>query len=162
MNTLDVLKWGNATVVRSLEGVPMTEWQRPGVCGVWSVRQIVAHLASFEWLFVDALAILLEDAPTPHLDTLARLGPGRFNDFEVGRRDAQSPEETLAEYQSAFETAAGLARRVPAERFRETGAARWYGADYDLDDVICYQYYGHKREHMAQVDRFRDHEMAKR
>lgn len=162
MNSLDVLKWGNATVVRSLESVSMTEWQRPGVCGVWSVRQIVAHLASFEWLLVDALTILLEEAPTPYLDTLAKLGPGRFNDYEVGRRDSQTPEETLADYQAAFQSVTGLARRLPAERFRETGAIGWYGAGYDLDDLICYQYYGHKREHMAQVDRFRDHELAAR
>ena len=45
---------------------------------------------------------------------------------------------------------------IPAEVLRQPGTIPWYGDEYALDDLIVYQYYGHKREHMAQVDKFRD------
>lgn len=32
----------------------------------------------------------------------------------------------------------------------------WYGDAYALDDLIVYMYYGHKREHNAQIAAFRD------
>jgi hypothetical protein len=52
MNALDVLKYGNLTVLRTIEGLPHSEWDTPDVCGVWSVKEIIAHLASFEDILV--------------------------------------------------------------------------------------------------------------
>ena len=46
MHALDVLKYGNLTVLRALKDLPPDDWQTPGVCGRWSVREIIAHLAS--------------------------------------------------------------------------------------------------------------------
>lgn len=158
MNSRDVMKWGNETVMRSIRGVPLDAWNEPGVCGVWSVRQIMAHLTSFEWVLMAALKTTIEpNAPAPYLDKFIELGGARFNDYEVGSRDTQAPEETLAEYKAAHEEVMNLASRLPDEAFKQNGSLPWYGAAYDLDDLLVYQYYGHKREHMAQVDRFRDH-----
>jgi hypothetical protein len=36
------------------------------------------------------------------------------------------------------------------------GTLPWYGPEYALDDFIVYSYYGHKREHSAQINVFRD------
>jgi hypothetical protein len=49
-----------------------------------------------------------------------------------------------------------LAGRLPAESYHQTGLIPWYGAEYDLDDFLVYTYYGHKREHGAQIAVFRD------
>jgi hypothetical protein len=46
--------------------------------------------------------------------------------------------------------------QIPAEKLREAGTLPWYGMEYSLDDFLVYTYYGHKREHSAQVDAFRD------
>ena len=32
----------------------------------------------------------------------------------------------------------------------------WYGGEYSLEDQLVYRYYGHQREHCAQVEVFRD------
>jgi hypothetical protein len=42
------------------------------------------------------------------------------------------------------------------DRRRQNGALPWYGAEYDLEDFIAYSFYGHKREHTAQINVFRD------
>src|SRR4051794_38346924 len=55
MNAPDVLKYGQLTLLDGLDGLPEADWETPGVCGVWSVRQIIAHLASYEAVIADIL-----------------------------------------------------------------------------------------------------------
>jgi hypothetical protein len=48
MNAVDVLKYGNATFVGTLALVPENQRETGGACGWWSVKDLVAHLASYE------------------------------------------------------------------------------------------------------------------
>jgi len=68
VNASDILKYGHRTVLATLDGLPEAEWYTPNVCGVWSVKDILAHLASFEHMLVDVLNSLLCGTPTPTLD----------------------------------------------------------------------------------------------
>jgi hypothetical protein len=74
----------------------------------------------------------------------------------VAARREHSAPDVLAEYESAFARSAKLAARIPADIYREAGRLPWYGAEYALDDLVVYQYYGHRREHMAQVAVYAD------
>ncbi len=64
--------------------------------------------------------------------------------------------EVLDEFNDAYAQVTSLAVQIRPELFRETGTLPWYGMGYALDDVIVYMYYGHKREHSAQIAAFRD------
>ena len=44
---------------------------------------------------------------------------------------------------------------IPIEELREVGTIPWYGLEYSLDDLIVYMFYGHKREHSAEIAVFR-------
>jgi hypothetical protein len=156
MNLVDVLKYGHLTVLRTIEAVPEEEWETANVCGHWSCKQITAHLASFEHALVDVLQGYLGGGPTPYLDRFLRIGNARFNDYEVGRRDGLRYREVIAEYQESHERTMKLAAQVDPEVYRQPGTLPWYGLEYALDDYVCYTYYGHKREHMAQIDVFKD------
>src|SRR5688572_25977458 len=154
MNANDILKYGNQTFLESLDNVPQSEWDKGGVCGVWSVKDIVAHLASYELVLCDILGGFLGDGPTPHLD---KFKEGRaFNDSQVAMRKGKSSTEVLAEYNTAHTEVMSQIAQIPAEKLREAGTLPWYGMEYSLDDFLVYTYYGHKREHSAQVDAFRD------
>ncbi len=154
MNATDVTKYGHQTVLKSLDGLPEREWHTPDVCGIWSVKDIIAHLASFELVLVDILRSLLSAGPTPLLDRF--IGDRDFNDGSVMERRDKSVAEVLAEYNDAYARAARLLEQVPLDRRRQNGALPWYGAEYDLEDFIAYSFYGHKREHAAQINVFRD------
>lgn len=156
MNAHDVLFYGDSFVMRNLDGLPMDHWETDGVCGWWGVKQIVAHLASFEHVLADVLRSFIDGSAMPHLNRIAELGPGRWNDVMIAEREGLTPAETLAEYQQAQAENLRLITRVPAEKVRQAGTLPWYGAEYSLDDYIVYQFYGHKREHMAQVNVFKD------
>ena len=155
MNTADVLKYGHLTLLKTLDGLPESDWTTPGVCGIWSVKDIMAHLASYEHVLIDVLNTFLNDGPTPYLTQYVEHGLP-FNDHQVALRRDHSAQQTLAEYKEAHEQVMALVLRLPAERIAQVGTLLWYGPEYALDDFIVYSFYGHKREHSAQVAVFRD------
>lgn len=157
MNTIDVLKYGHQTMLSTLDGVPQSEWETGGVCGVWSVKDIVAHLTSYEHLLAEVLlATFLAGGPTPTMDMMAEIGPREFNDAQVDKRRDKTSDETLAEYKEVHAQVMSYIEQVPTEKRRENGTLPWYGMEYDLDDFIVYMNYAHKREHCAEINVFRD------
>jgi hypothetical protein len=155
VNALDVLRYGHRTFVATLDRVPLAHRITPGVCGIWSTAAIVAHLTSYEILLEEVLLQITENAPTPTLDRW-RAGPAAFNDDEVAQRGDHAPESLLAEYSAANARVKALAERIPVGLWAQTGTIPWYGSEYSLDDFIVYQYYGHKREHSAEIAAFAD------
>jgi len=155
MNASDILKYGDSFLQGALSGIPDSEWETEDVCGWWSAKNIVAHLASFEHMLCEVLTGFLGGGPTPTLDA-HNADPQRFNDVEVDRRKGLSPSETLAEYNAAHARNMELIGQIPPEKLREPGTLPWYGMEYALDDFIVYTYYGHKREHGAQINLFKD------
>ena len=156
MNAVDILKYGHQTALGSLKDFPEAEWYTPGACGVWSAKDLIAHLASYEHLLVEVLSGFLEGGPTPYMEKAGAIGLEKFNDDEVALRGSQSMAEVLAEFNETHAQTMTLAARIPAETYRQNGTLPWYGAEYDLDDFIVYTFYGHKREHGAQIVAFYD------
>ncbi|HEY6409748.1 MAG TPA: DinB family protein [Ktedonobacteraceae bacterium] len=155
MNATDIVKYGQQTALQAIDGFPEIAWETPGACGIWSVKDIMAHLASYEQVLVDILTPFTGGGPTPVLDSFIELG-GQFNDLEVNRRNAKTITEVLAEFNDTHTQVMSLMAKIPSEKYREVGTLPWYGMDYALDDVLVYMYYGHKREHAAQIAAFRD------
>jgi len=96
MNASDILKYGHQTVLQALSGLPENDWETTGVCGVWSVKHIVAHLSSFELVLAEILTASLDGAPTPTLDQF-RIPGGQFNEAQVAMRKDRSVADVLAE-----------------------------------------------------------------
>src|SRR5680860_226621 len=150
MNADDVFRYGHLTVLGAVDGFPAAHWETPGVRGVWSAKDVLAHLASYELATADVFAGILGEEPSPTLGLMLSRG-AVFNDSQVEERRGQTAEETLAEYTRAPERAVDLLTRIPREQRRQPGILAWYGAEYDLEDLITYMAYGHKREHGAQI-----------
>jgi hypothetical protein len=154
MNADDVFRYGHLTVLGCVQGIPDAEAETPGVCGVWSARDVISHLASYELATGDVFAGILGEETGPTLDLLLSEG-ATFNDDQVAQRQGQSLSQALDEYTAAYERADDLLQRIPLPQRRQAGILPWYGAEYDLEDVIAYMSYGHKREHSAQIAEFR-------
>jgi hypothetical protein len=156
MNILDILEFGHRTLRTTLDGVAMQHWETPGVCGYWSIKEIAAHLASYEQWHVDVVHNLLDDgAATPILDLMLS-SHNEFNAVEVPRRSVKTAEEVLADYENFHDQLMELVRELPKDTFTANGTLPWYGEQYCLDDFLVYTNYGHKREHSAQVNVFKD------
>lgn len=156
LNAADILYYGHRTLHQSLDDLPIAAWETGGVCGIWSVKDIVSHLTSYELMLIDVLTGFVGGGETPVLDQMLTLDPDEFNRIQVeGRRDMPS-RDVVTELDIAHERVLTLARQIPPEIWREAGTLPWYGAEYSLDDFIAYSFYGHKREHSAQVNVFKD------
>jgi uncharacterized protein (TIGR03083 family) len=155
MNASDVLKYGQLTFLAGLDGLPESEWEVPGVCGHWSVRQIVAHIASYEAAIADILQSVSGGGETPTLDRYLANGVA-FNDEEVDARAGLSASKTLAELKAEHERVMTAVNALWPEALSQPGTIPWYGDEYSLDDLLVYMAYGHKREHVAQICVYRD------
>lgn len=163
MNTVDVLKYGHHTVQQAVNGLPDSAWEKAGACGTWSIKDLIAHLASFEHVLKEVLTGIVESethtsnpsAATPYLNGFIDT-EAQFNDTEVDARKGKTAMEVLAEYDDTHSQVMSLIARVPEETRRQTGTLPWYGAVYALDDFVVYAFYGHKREHCGQIAIFRD------
>jgi DinB superfamily len=127
MNAVDILKYGQLTVLQTIDGFPESAWETPGACGVWSVKNIIAHLASYEHVLVDVLTTFLADgATTPYLARFTEPG-GQFNDVEVGQRKERTVKEVLGELNDTHAQVMSLVAQIPAETLRRAGTLPWYG-----------------------------------
>jgi hypothetical protein len=156
MNADGILKYGHYTVLAAIDGLDETHWETNTVCGVWSVKDIIAHLSSYEQMLIDVFTSVIDPtAPTPTLNTYTQ-DIEAFNAAQVGMRRAYSVPEVLAEYNHLVEQTQQMLAQVPVNVRDQEGVLPWYGEEYDLDDFIVYTFYGHKREHTAQIAVFRD------
>lgn len=162
MNASDILIYGNRTLMATLADLAEPDWDVGGVCGVWSVKDIIAHLASYEHLMAETLNTFLSNGNGlgPNMSEMAELGPA-WNDVQVERRRHMTATEVLAEYEEVHEQVRARAVQIPVATYRQNGTIPWYGPGYCLDDFIVYTSYGHKREHSAQINIFRDQLQAR-
>src|SRR5258708_22765318 len=145
MNAMDILKYGHQTVHETIEVFPEAVWEEAGACGVWSVKDIIAHLASYEEVLGDILSTFIGKHATPYLDRFTEPG-GQFNDTEVERRRGRTVREVLDEFNDAYAQVMSLALQIPPEHFRQPGTLPCYGMDYALNHVFFYIHYRHTRE----------------
>lgn len=155
MNVLDILKYGNLTLLGSVKQIPEQEWSTPDVCGWWSVKDIFAHMTSFELWHAEVLETILGFEAGDYMREMSQ-GGENFNQIQVARRADMSVSDLLEEYTGAHNKLMELAGRVPGDTYRQNGTIPWYGNEYCLDDFLVYSNYAHKREHSAQVNVFKD------
>jgi uncharacterized protein (TIGR03083 family) len=70
-----------------LATLPPPQWQAPTLCAQWRVRDVVAHVISYDQISVDSLLVLA---------ARCQFRPGRVNAAALARYDTRSPEELLA------------------------------------------------------------------
>ena len=90
MHTVDVRRLARderADLAAFLTTLTPQQWQAPTLCARWRVRDVVAHVISYDNL--DARALIA-------VAVRARFRPGRINDTALTRYDQHTPEQLLA------------------------------------------------------------------
>ncbi len=149
MNAPDILSYGHRDLLATFEKISDQQWS-VGVNTTWTVRDVLAHMASYETLLEDALKFVAGQSPTPMLDDMGRDQAG-FNDRQVAARKDKSSAELLDELRRGHEHVLALVNTFGPEKLRQVGTIPWYGKEYSLDDFIVYANYAHIREHVGQV-----------
>ncbi|MCD6033818.1 MAG: Exonuclease RNase and polymerase [Thermomicrobiales bacterium] len=104
-------RWARSVIdfVALLDAIPAELRERPGACGTWSVREVVAHCAGWEWEAARRLRLIAADPTLP--DAVYRVEG--FNAASVAARARQDWSRTLDELAKASNTLARAARALP-------------------------------------------------
>ncbi|MBI3956962.1 MAG: maleylpyruvate isomerase N-terminal domain-containing protein [Candidatus Kerfeldbacteria bacterium] len=154
MNARDILFYGDQTLKQTLESVPADLWETVGATSGWTVKDVLAHLASYEMVLADVLEAAIDPGkPTPTLDGF-RDNEKTFSESHVERQNGESRDTVQKEYDTAHERVMRAIEKIPPETRRTPGTIAWYGPEYSLDDFLVYNNYAHKREHSGMIRLF--------
>jgi DNA polymerase-3 subunit epsilon len=95
-----------------LAEIPVELRERPGACGAWSVREVAAHAAGWEWEGARRLRRLFADPTLPD----AVYNVDGFNAANVALRARQNWSATLDELAKASQTFSLAATALPEDR----------------------------------------------
>jgi DNA polymerase III epsilon subunit-like protein len=106
-------RWARAVLefVTLLDAIPAELRERPGACGAWSVRELVAHCVGWEWEAARRLRLIAADPTLP--DAVYKVDG--FNAASVAARARQDWSRTMEELAKASNTLARAARSLPDE-----------------------------------------------
>lgn len=154
MNIQLIIHYGNKEVINAYRDFPKDKLDTSGACGVWSVKDILAHVASYEHLLEEVLGSFVDSKiETPHMKQMAESYEG-FNEKMIDASKSKSFDEIMEDYTKTQKKILPLIQKISSEDLSRSGTIPWYGEEYALDDYIVYSNYGHKKEHMAQVAAF--------
>lgn len=135
MDAVQILESSHARVLETLDDLSEPLWDVPGVCGEWSVKDIVAHLASYERVVIDVLKTFQGDEPTPYMLRYF-VDNDEFNKAQVEARKYLTAQQVMNEYQEAEVQSASLLEQVPADVVQRVGTLPWYDPEHCLKDFI--------------------------
>lgn len=157
MDMIAILKHGHQVVLDAVVDLSPDQWGMEGVCGVWSAKDIVGHLASVEHAQVEILCLNLgRKIDTPYLEQAGKLGLAGFNTRQTEVRRSTPYPDVLAEYKQGFDQVIQVLQEFPSDVLHEPGRGTFYVEGYSLADWFVHGIYGHKREHAGQIVSFHE------
>ncbi|GAC1404596.1 MAG: hypothetical protein NVS4B12_19140 [Ktedonobacteraceae bacterium] len=154
MNIAEQLEDAHLLVIQTVDNLPELEWDIPTASGNWSVKDIVAHLTSYEHILVDVFHIFLEESPnTPYLAQFIEHNAD-FNQVQVGERSSHTAQQVIDEFEEAQVEVTSLLARIPSEIVEKKGTLSWY-KDCSLSDFIS-TLTGHMKRHCEEIMAFRN------
>ena len=149
-----MLENGNLLVIQAVDNLNEVAWDIPGACGEWSVKDTIAHLASYERVMIDVLNTFSGSKPTPYVFRWLEQHD-EFNKTEVEARRYNTAQHVENEYQDLQVQATSLLQLIPEATVQQKGMLDWYKPEYSLADFIG-MLYQHTLEHCEQIKSFRE------
>lgn len=150
MNTAEMLDNIHLRTIKALDDLPELQWDIPGACGNWTVKEIVAHLTSYELALAEGLKTFLGQPSTHSYISRLLEDRAKFNEEEVEKRKYDTAQHVMDDYNDAQIQTVPLLQQIPTEKLQQKGTA-----DRSLNDFIT-SFYNHVSEHCAQIENFRN------
>lgn len=130
----------------SYAGLSEAQLLEPGVTGAWSVRDIIAHVTTWDEEALEHLPSVLEGRRPPRY-SVTYGGIDAFNALMTGRKKELSLSEVLRQLDETHRRVVEVIERAPADQLaRETRFRRRLRLDT----------YGHYAKHAAAIRRWRE------
>ncbi len=157
MNVAEELENAHLQVIQTLDNLPELEWDVPITENSWTVKDIIAHLASYEHVLEDVLRSFTENTPETAYVSRYIQHNDDFNKEEVSARSNSTAQQVIDEYQEVQTDTTGLLARIPAGTLEKKGTLPWYGEDRSLSDFIR-SISANIQRHCDEITAFRNRE----
>jgi DinB superfamily len=147
-----------------LATVPRDRLTEPNAVGIWSIRDLLAHLAGYErYVAAEIVGTLTGQAPTNH-DKYGRDDAPTAADDEnddttnawvVAWARRQTLDSILTGYTDAHDRLVRAVEACSDADLDEPGRFPWVGPERSLAEILPGQCWGHHREHRPDLERWR-------
>jgi len=136
-------------LIDEIQGLPDSTLNQKGLVGEWSIKNVLAHLNSWEQVVVQMLPERLATGVTPKVLSDSVADEDAWNAQEVNSSEHMTPQEQLAQFQQTRQDLLQLIHDIGEEGLQRSHPwASWQGtvAEYILEAIG-----EHEREHRESV-----------
>ncbi len=156
MSITEQLESAFLQVIQTVDNLPELEWDMPMSDNGWTVKDTVAHLASYTHLLADMCHVVLKDStPTPTITQYIQQG-GEFNQTQVAERSNHTAQQVINEFEEVQAEVTGLLASIPVEKIEEKGTLGGR-SERSLSDSVQ-GLTGHIQRHCDEITAFRNRE----
>jgi hypothetical protein len=155
LRLLDLIRMEHAFLMRALAGLMVDEMGVPGVVGEWSVKDILAHITTWEQRFLKALAVV-ERGEAPEWPEAGYT----WDDLDaLNARDYSANQdrplaEVWADFERSFAELLDKTASMPDAALLAPGYYDWTG-EHALWRYLDANAGDHYREHAEQIRQWR-------
>lgn len=156
MTVAEQLENVHLQVIQTVDNLPELEWDMPMSEGGWTVKDTIAHLASYTYVLADMCHVVLKDSkPTSYITQYIQQGT-EFNQTQVAARSNHTAQQVINEFEEVQAEVVGLLASIPVEKINEKGTldAR---SERSLSDSVK-GLTGHIQRHCDEITAFRNRE----
>lgn len=129
----------------SYAGLSDAQMAKPGVVGTWSVKDILAHVTTWEEEALKALPVIMKGEVPPRYATEYG-GINAFNALMTGKKQGLSLSEVLSQMDGTHNRLIDYIQHVPEEQYRQETRFR---------RRLRFDTYRHYREHAKMIQEWR-------
>jgi hypothetical protein len=147
------MKDSREQLLASYAGLTDEEMRESGVCGEWSVAEVLAHVGAWDRATTEAFRQMLEGERPPFID-MDEDGLEEFNQSRHASHAGISPDDAVSELLAA--------REEMLELLRETGNEQMFAPapgdeSADMSIAACLQVQiDHDQEHALMIEEWRE------
>lgn len=156
MSATETLDNSHLYVIQTLDDLNDVQWDIAGVVDDWSVKDTVAHLASYEHLLLEILQSFIGQSGDKTYITSYRQGQEQFNTSQVQQRKYETAQHVMDEYQDVQTQTSSLLAQISPDVVEKEGTvptsdANPSGSLARLIENLA----SHTRTHCDQIRAFR-------
>ena len=137
-------------LLKAIESVGEKDIVQTPVEGVWTIKDVLGHLASWEAICLEPLARGVEGHP---IECAAVADYMAWNDEQAASKCALPLGDILAEYSSTRQTVVSLVEKLPAAQWEQPCSFPWGGVGSVAD--LLQGFYEHELEHVEAIERWK-------
>lgn len=145
--------------------LPEEQVLKQNILGEWSIKDVIAHLAAWNWEAIKEVDRVLKNAATWPARYEDKAGEDEFNRKEVEKRKGMSWEEVLKDWDNSFWSQIKRMERISENEWKHQSRSQFWNDNTPVTvySLFAYEYEGegHEGGHAKQIRRLIEKEVNK-